>query len=140
MSYLSKEQQVRTKRPYKKKSNKKKPKPNGKTPIPTGAKICACGCGHTKYLSVHHVYGKSARRYSNKYNCTEWLCYESHQSSYGIHGSKHPNIDLDYKLKIKHQERLLNEGMTLKEFIFYFGMDYISMGLEGYRKYRKKVG
>lgn len=138
IAYLSKEHQVRSKKPHRDKGHKK-PKPDGKTPIPTGDKICQCGCGHSKYLSIHHVfYGNGQRRLSNRFKCTEYLCYHSHQDSYGIHGSKTPNVDLDYKLKVRHQERLISSGMSIKEFRSYFKSDYISMGLEGYRKYRLK--
>jgi hypothetical protein len=139
MAYLSKANQVRSFTPHKTKSSKK-PKTDGKTPIPAGNKICQCGCGHDKYLSIHHVFGKSSRRFSNRFKCVEWLCYHSHQDSYGIHGSKNPNLALDYKLKIKHQARLMNEGMSINEFRFYFGKDYISMGYDGFVKDYKKEG
>lgn len=139
IAYLSKAQQVKSFRP-KKTKGKRKPKPDGKTPVPEGNKICACGCGHTKYLHIHHVFfGNGQRRLSNKHHCVEWLDYESHQSSNGIHGSKNPNIKLDYKLKVKHQRRLLKQGMELKEFILLFGMDYDGMGYEAYEKYRLKA-
>lgn len=137
MSYLSKEQQVRSKRPMKKKTRKKKPNNQGKTPLPSGDKICV-GCGRSHGLSIHHVFNSSSRRFSNQYNCVEWLCWHCHQGPKGIHGGKTPNIYLDYNLRIKHQKRLIEEGMSIVDFVFYFKMDYISVGYEGYKSYRLK--
>lgn len=124
------------------KGNKKKyikPKrKNVKTPTPIGDKKCQ-GCGTKHDLSIHHVFfGSGQRDFSSQWHCVEWLEWNCHQSSYGIHGKKTPNYALDYELKVKHQQRLLNEGMTIKEFIMYFGMDYISMSYKGYIKWREK--
>ena len=138
MAYLTKEHQVKSFKPKKKHKSKKA---KTKTPRPTGKYQCA-GCSSTKYLQIHHVfYGRGQRDSSSKYGCVEWLEFHCHQDSYGIHGSKSPNMELDYELKVKHQRRLLNNGMTLKEFRNLFGMDYDGMGWKGYYSYRtKKLG
>ena len=75
---------------------------------------------------MHHVYGKDARNASSDYKCVEWICWKHHQSSTGIHGT---NSDgkLDKELKQKHQLRLMNEGMSLDEFVKIFGRSYVGM-------------
>jgi len=98
-----------------------KKKPKIKTPIPTGSKQCAC-CGSTNQISIHHVfYGSCQRNLSSKYECVEWLCYECHQSCRGIHGG---NLELDLKLKRKHQLRLM-ETMSMEKFISIFRRNYV---------------
>jgi len=137
LAYLSKEQQVRSKTPHKTKTKKKSKKVP--TPIPVGPKECACGCGQTVNLSIHHVFwGSGVRKLSSKYKCVEWLEWHSHQSSKGVHGSKEPNYELDYKLKVKHQKRLIREGMGLKSFIDKFGANYASFTLKEFIEYKKR--
>ncbi len=100
-------------------SNKKKKKV--KTPIPLGIKQCAeCGCEH--HLEVHHVFIASSRKASSTYKCVEWLCNVHHRSNLGVHGG---NIELDLRLKQKHQLRLESEGMSRRIFILTFGRNYI---------------
>lgn len=126
MAYnLSKEYQVRSKKPVKKhKQTRKKKVP---TPIPLGEKVCACGCGKKHNLSIHHVFfNRGSRDLSSIHHCVEWLCWHSHQSSTGIHGT-HSDGELDKKLKRKHQLRLMNNGMSLDEFIKLFGRSYVGM-------------
>lgn len=138
MAYLSKADQVKSFKPKKKRKNSK-PISDGKTPTPSGNKVCQCGCGNTKYLTIHHVFfGNGKRRLSNRFKCVEWLCHNSHQGPNGIHGSKNPNISLDYKLKCKHQKRLMDNGMTINEFRKHFDSNYIGMGFDGYYQYRMK--
>ena len=79
-------------------------------------------------------FGNGQRDFSSKFKCVEFICWTDHQSGIGIHGSKTPNLKLDYKLKIKHQARLMSEGMSIVEFRSYFGKDYISMGYDGFVK------
>ncbi len=125
---------------HKEKKSKSKPKRSKtkvKTPRPEGEYKCV-GCGNEHYLSRHHVWGKDARDFSSEYKCVEFCCWECHQSSYGIHGSKTPNYKLDYELKTKHEHRLLDEGMTRKEFKYLFGASIIEMDLEEYIIFRKK--
>ena len=124
MAYLTKANQVKSNKPIKKhKQTKKKKVP---TPRPEGEYKCS-GCGKEHYLSRHHVYyGHGLRDLSSKHNCVEFLCWNCHQSSTGIHGT-HSDGELDKKLKRKHQLRLLNSGMSMDDFIRIFGRSYIGM-------------
>ncbi len=125
MAYLSKYDQVNSKTPKKKYKQTRKKKVQ--TPRPTGEHVCA-GCGKIKYLNIHHVYyNRGSRDLSSKYCCVDWLCWECHQSSTGIHGT-YSDGKLDKELKEKHQLRLLNNGMTMDKFIELFGRSYIGMG------------
>ena len=137
IAYLSKANQVKSFKPVKKhKQNKKKVK----TPRPEGAYACA-KCGKEHSLSRHHVfYGIGQRDFSSIFKCVEFLCWTDHQSCIGIHGSKTPNTKLDYELKIKHQARLMEQGMSIVEFRSYFGKNYIAMGYDGFIKDYKKEG
>ena len=129
---LTKENQVRSKKPYK---NKKAKKKKIHTPKPKNKK-CACGCGKDiRFCSRHHVYyARGQRDLSSIHHAVEGLCWESHQSGIGIHGSKSPNKRLDFNLKRKHQWRLLEEGMKQKEFMQLFGKDYLSMTFKDFSK------
>ncbi len=120
--YLSKEHQVRSKKPMKKhKQTKKKKVP---TPMPDAEYICV-GCGKKHNLSIHHVYYKRGLRdISSKYKCVCWLCWHCHQSSTGIHGT-HSDDKLNAKLKREFQLKLMNQGMKLDEFIELFGCSYM---------------
>ena len=125
MAYLSKENQVRSFKP--KKTHKQTKKKKIKTPVPTGERVCA-HCGRMKYLEIHHCfYGdKYARDKSSELKCVEWLCYHCHREQpNGVHGG---NIELDIKLKKKHQLRLMNNGISLDEFVDIFGMSYMIRG------------
>ena len=94
-----------------------------RTPTPEGPKVCV-GCGTAHNLSIHHVYNKSARDFSSENECVEWVCYEEHQGTYGIHGTYHDQ-KLNSRLKKKHQRRLEAEGMTREEFIYNVGRNYL---------------
>ncbi len=110
------------KRGYKKKPTKNKQKV--KTPMPSGLYMCA-GCGREHNLSIHHCYYGGGKRDNSSLNkCVEWLCWHCHQSSTGIHGT-HSDGVLDKQLKVKHQERLMLEGMSIDEFRSLFGKSYI---------------
>jgi len=123
IAYLSKHDQVKSFKPHKEKKHKKQ---RVKTPIPTGEKVCV-GCGMKRSLSIHHCYyGRGLRDISSKYECVEWLCWHCHQSSEGIHGT-HSDGKLDKELKKKHQLRLMNDGMSMDEFIAIFGRSYVGM-------------
>ncbi len=123
MSYLFKSDQIRSFKPNKKKAKKK---PKVKTPRPEGEYKCA-GCGVEHYLSRHHVYfGRGQRDLSSKHGCIEFLCWNCHQSSTGIHGT-HSDGKLDKELKKKHQIRLMENGISLDEFIKIFGRSYIGV-------------
>lgn len=120
IAYLSKSDQVRSKKPIKKHKqakNKKFP-----TPTPIGEHICA-RCGKSKYLEIHHVFPAANRNNSSIYGCVEWLCYHCHRD-YGI-GAHGGNEKLNAKLKRKHQLKLMNDGMSLDKFIEIFGRTYI---------------
>jgi hypothetical protein len=121
IAYLSKADQVRSKKPYK--NHKQVKKKKVATPTPDAEKICV-GCGNKHSLSIHHCYyGRGIRDLSSRYKCVDWLCWHCHQSSTGIHGT-HTDGKLDAKLKRKHQLRLMEGGMSLDEFISIFGRSY----------------
>jgi len=65
-------------------------------------------CSRIKILSPHHVFGgtKSMRRFSEKHNAIEWVCWECHTTN---EDSIHRNSKLRNALKIKHQERIMKE-------------------------------
>ena len=123
MAYISKEHQVRSFKPKKKHKQTKKKKVA--TPRPDAPYKCV-GCGKEHYLSIHHVYGSSSRNASSKYMAVEYLCWACHQSSTGIHGT-HSDGVLDKELKKKHQLRLLENDMSMDEFVKIFGRSYIGM-------------
>lgn len=119
---ISKESQVRSKKPKRTKT-KKRPK-KVPTPTPEGDHAC-CECGKTKYLEIHHIFfgDKSTRDNSSRYKAVEWCCYHCHRAQpTGIHGG---NRELDLKLKRKHQKRLESEGMSREEFRRLFGKSYL---------------
>ncbi len=119
---LTKANQVRSNKPKKKhKQTKKKRIP---TPRPEGEYKCRCGCGSTKYLSIHHVFNKSARDFSSKHGCVVWLCWNSHQSSTGIHGT-HSDGKLNKALRQEFQYKLESCGMSREEFIYNVGKNYL---------------
>jgi len=130
--HLSKDYQVRSFKPRKKKKQYIKPKKKHvPTPKPEND-ICTCGCGKSFGLSRHHVfYGKGQRDLSSEYGCVEALCWQSHQSSTGIHGSK-SDCKFDFELKRKHQQRLYDKGMDQSTFISLFGKDYLSIEFEDF--------
>ena len=118
MAYLSKFDQVRSNTPHRTKSGKKQ---KVKTPIPVGEKKCY-NCKEKKYLEIHHVFYNSKRNDASIHKCTEWLCWTCHRNQpFGVHVG---NESLDNRLKVKHQTRLEEEGMTRKEFIEIFGRNY----------------
>ncbi len=122
---LTKANQIKSNKPVKRKKKKKKVK----TPRPTTEYKCA-GCGNEHYLSIHHVYyGTGQRDLSSQYGCVEYTCWKCHQSSEGIHGS-HSDCKLDFELKQRHQQILLDNGMSVREFISLFSKDYLSMTLD----------
>lgn len=105
------------------KKHKQTKKKKVKTPRPDAPYRCV-GCGKEHYLSIHHVYGASSRDSSSKYKAVVYLCWSCHQSSYGIHGT-HSDGKLDKKLKREFQLKLMNDGMSLDEFIKTFGRSYM---------------
>ncbi len=84
---------------------------------------CCAECGTNSALHLHHVFGgtKAKRRASEKYGCLEYLCWEHHEGSGGVH----KNEELNLKYKQKHQQRLEYEGMSREEFRMIFGKSYI---------------
>lgn len=120
---LTKSDQVRSKTP---KKYKKPKKARVKTPRPEGPYMCE-GCGKTRDLSIHHVYyGHGNRDLSSKHGAVCWLCWKCHQSSTGIHGT-HSNGELDKELKRVHQIRLMEEGISMDDFIDTFGRSYVGV-------------
>ena len=122
MAYISKEHQVRSFKPKKKHKQTKKKKIQ--TPRPEGEHKCYA-CNRTKYLEVHHCFPGVNRDNSSTYGCVEWLCYHHHREQpTGVHGG---NIELDRELKKKHQLRLMQEVMSIDEFVKIFGRSYVGM-------------
>ncbi len=116
---LTKANQCRSFKPVKKhKQNKKK---KVKTPRPEGEHVCYA-CGRTKYLEIHHVYPGPNRDNSSKYGAVVWLCHHHHRGQPdGVHGG---NEQLDKELKRKFQIKLMEEGLTMEEFVKTFGRSY----------------
>ncbi|MCL1789903.1 MAG: hypothetical protein FWG40_00845 [Peptococcaceae bacterium] len=79
-------------------------------------------CGTTRNLQTHHVFGGGRRRSSDRYGCLETLCIEHHT---GSNYSVHQDASLSLVLKQKHQKRLMDEGMSVEEFIRIFGKSYL---------------
>ena len=65
-------------------------------------------CQKLTILSPHHVFGgtKKMRKFSEKYNAIEWVCWECHVTN---KNSIHRNAKLRNTLKIKHQKRIMEE-------------------------------
>lgn len=78
-------------------------------------------CGKP-YPEVHHVlFGRSNRKWSEKYKLVVPLCGEHHR---GSSLSPHFNRDFDLKLKKYAQERFQEEHPDL-DFIKIFGKNYL---------------
>jgi len=90
-----------------------------KTPIPLSTKQCA-ECMVSNSLEIHHVFygNKFYKDNSSLHSCVEWLCDNHHRGNNGVHGI---NEELNLRLKQKHQKRLMDNGMSMKEFIYLFG-------------------
>lgn len=84
---------------------------------------CCAECGSNAALHLHHVFGgsKEKRRASEKYGCLEYLCWQHHIGTEGVHCDR----KLDLKYKQKHQQRLEDKGMSREEFRLIFGKSYL---------------
>jgi len=83
-------------------------------------------CQRNVILSPHHVFGgtKSMRKFSEKYNAIEWVCWECHVSN---EDSIHRNAKLRNTLKIKHQKRIMEEqGWNIERWIKEAHENYMS--------------
>jgi len=91
---------------------------------PPNKKYCECpNCGRVGTHYWHHVFNKSDKRLSEKYNAIVYWCDFCHiWDTYSIHN----NAKLRLKLKQEHQQRImLEEPMTMTEWIDVFGENYL---------------
>ena len=77
--------------------------------------------GDTNGLHLHHIYGGSNRKVSDKNGFTVWLRGDWHNlSDYGVHFNK----ELDLHLKQECQ-RKYEENHTREEFMRLIGKNYL---------------
>ena len=80
-------------------------------------------CSKQTGLHDHHIYfGVAKRPISEKHGFKVWLCYEHHEGTYGVHGSK--GHELDIFLKQTCQKKY-EETHSRNEFIALIGRNYI---------------
>ena len=85
-------------------------------------KICFI-CKKSICLHDHHIYfGTARRKISEKYGFKVWLCYEHHQGTYGVHGTKGHKLDLYLKQTC---QRKYEEKHTREDFRKIIGKSYI---------------
>lgn len=79
-------------------------------------------CSKTINLHDHHIYFGSARRkISEKNGFKVWLCYDHHEGTFGVHGSKGHELDLYLKRTCQSK---YEETHTREEFIKLIGKNY----------------
>lgn len=71
-------------------------------------------------LEVHHIFGASNRKWSEKYHVVCYLCMKCHRGQNGVHFDK----DLDTSLKQLAQRRFEIAYPDL-DFVSIFGRNYI---------------
>lgn len=80
-------------------------------------------CSKIVGLHDHHIYfGTSKRRISEKHGFKVWLCYQHHEGTFGVHGTKGHELDL-YLKKICQQK--FEESNSREEFIKIIGRNYL---------------
>lgn len=78
--------------------------------------------GNGDALEVHHIFGKSERKYSEKYGLKVYLCGERcHRNG---KDSVHRNNEVNLKLKRIAQEKF-EETHSREEFVSIFGKNYL---------------
>lgn len=80
-------------------------------------------CSRTIGLHDHHIYfGTARRKISEKYGFKVWLCYEHHEGTYGVHGSKGNELNKYLKevCQLKYEE-----NHSRNEFRKIMGKSYI---------------
>lgn len=78
-------------------------------------------CG-SPYIQVHHVYGASNRKISDRYGYIVPLCMSHHTAG---PSSVHFNRDFDLRLKKLAQKHFEAQNGTRDEFIRIFGRNYL---------------
>jgi len=80
-------------------------------------------CSKTSGLHDHHIYFGTARRKISEANGFKvWLCYEHHEGTFGVHGSKGHETDIYLK---KICQLKFEETHTREEFIKLIGKNYL---------------
>ena len=80
-------------------------------------------CSKSYGLHNHHIYfGVGKRPISERNGFKVWLCYEHHEGTYGVHGTK--GHELDLFLKQICQKRY-EETHSRDNFIHLIGRNYI---------------
>lgn len=80
-------------------------------------------CKTKNNLHRHHILpGVGRRKLSEEYGCWVWLCAHHHNlSPFGVHQDK----DFDLGLKRLCQQKLMDQGWTVDQFIATFGKNYL---------------
>lgn len=78
-------------------------------------------CGSTQWLEVHHLYGGSNRKKSEKYGLTVYLCHHCHnEPPEGVH---HNRDNMDWLRSIG--QRRFNDVYPELNFRELFGKNYL---------------
>lgn len=79
-------------------------------------------CGRYGFLEMHHVFGASRRKTSDKYGAVVGLCHYCHnEPPNGVHFNK----EIRLALQKEFQYKLMKEnGWTVEDFRALFGKSY----------------
>ena len=78
-------------------------------------------CGSKRWLELHHVFGASNRKNSEKYGLVVKLCHYCHnEPPRGVHHNKEMNLQLK-----KMAQRKFEETYTREFFMVIFGRSYL---------------
>ena len=75
-------------------------------------------------LELHHIFGGSRRKLSDKYGLTVWLCGSRchREGKYSVH----QNADvMDYLHKVGQLKAMSEQGWTVEQFREIFGANYL---------------
>jgi len=80
-------------------------------------------CSRKYCLHDHHIYfGTARRKISEKNGFKVWLCYQHHEGTFGVHGSKGHETDL-YLKKVCQLE--YEKKHSREEFVKLIGRNYL---------------
>lgn len=80
-------------------------------------------CDKRCYTHLHHIYfGHGNRRVSDRMGFVVYLCYECHEGTYGVHGSKGHQLDLSLKRRC---QAVFEETHSREEFRNLIGRSYL---------------